>query len=330
MKLNGTTSQAGNIINYESLDKILNPGTYTCSIKKKSGSINFADGAIGIYLTKDRTMVTYVSLNYLNTNDKYTTTITINEQTELSSLIYVSKNGMVLTDLEIEWQIEPGSTATDIIAHQEQNYPLTLENIEIYKDGKIEVTYEKQIGGYKKLLSASVINEWEKIILNGTEDWGNWGLQPQTNTKTFVYRNFPSASGFVSSDAGCSYYCNYFVFNNSNSYIYDSELLYINTLKACGVRISSQIVSDLNGFKTWLGSHNLEILYMLPTPTTTPITDTTLLGQLENLINAETYEGGTIITTTGADLAPNTQVIYYRDLTKVINNLENRISLLEE
>lgn len=67
------------------------------------------------------------------------------------------------------------------------------------------------------------------------------------------------------------------------------------------------------------------VVYKLATPVTTEITDSTLLAQLETIINLKTYKKITNIESTGADLAPVIEFDYY----KSISSLEDRIEILE-
>ena len=145
-----------------------------------------------------------------------------------------------------------------------------------------------------------VKKEIGKVVLNGSENWGA-GWNSTNNTNGFVFRNFPSAGGFVSTDAGCRYYSNHFNFSSSTAYYQDKELLYINASNALGMKISKTLAPDLATFKTWLSNNNVEVYYVLATPTYETITDTTLIGQLEAL--KKSYEGQTNISQTNNDLA---------------------------
>lgn len=58
------------------------------------------------------------------------------------------------------------------------------------------------------------------------------------------------------------------------------------------------VVSD---FQTWLSTHNLILYFVLATPTITPITDTTLIEQLDNLEKAYSYDTQTNISQTNQD-----------------------------
>lgn len=53
--------------------------------------------------------------------------------------------------------------------------------------------------------------------------------------------------------------------------------------------------------QTWLSTHNTTLYYVLNTPTTTEITDTTLIEQLDNLEKAYSYDTQTNISQTNQD-----------------------------
>lgn len=57
-----------------------------------------------------------------------------------------------------------------------------------------------------------------------------------------------------------------------------------------------------SGLSEWFSTHNVEIYYVLETPTITEITDTTLIEQLDNLENAYSYDTQTNITQTNNDM----------------------------
>ena len=59
----------------------------------------------------------------------------------------------------------------------------------------------------------------------------------------------------------------------------------------------------LENFKTWLSTHNTEVYYPLATPTTTEITDSTLISQLEALNGAKSYNPQTNISQENNDNA---------------------------
>ena len=85
-----------------------------------------------------------------------------------------------------------------------------------------------------------------------------------------------------------------------------------------------------NLLKTWYDAGEpLYVVYPLAEPITTPITDPTLLSQLETLINMKTYKQITNIEATGSDLAPVLEFQYSKDLQTVIDSINARLELVE-
>ena len=101
-------------------------------------------------------------------------------------------------------------------------------------------------------------------------------------------------------------YCNYYQFTTSindvvNSATLDNIFSTVNTYNA-NMRILNKSISTNADFKAWLITHNLTIYYVLATPTTTEITDTTLINQLEELYIAKSKENQTNISQINNDL----------------------------
>ena len=93
--------------------------------------------------------------------------------------------------------------------------------------------------------------------------------------------------------------------------------------------IDKNITPTLEDYKTWLGTHNTILYYVLATPTTTEITDSTLISQLDNLEKAYSYDTQTNISQTNQD---KPFIISYEailSLRNVLNSLETRIAVLE-
>lgn len=89
---------------------------------------------------------------------------------------------------------------------------------------------------------------------------------------------------------------------------------------------------NLTGFKAWLSTNTPVIYYVVETPTITEITDSTLLGQLNNLLLMKTYKNIANLFTVTAGETPSLKVVYRKDLETLFNQvatLEARVELLE-
>lgn len=96
-----------------------------------------------------------------------------------------------------------------------------------------------------------------------------------------------------------------------------------------GFRIDESLASDLAAWKNWLSNNNVKLYYQLKTYQDIPITDTTLINQLNDIYNnAHSYNGVTNITTTYED--GNEQM--YLDIEALKNvwtDLTTRVEVLE-
>ena len=241
-------------------------------------------------------------------SDKYPTLYNGHESLQSGDILKQSyiiiANGSTV-DCTIKFQLEKGTSVTEWEPYKGIIYPLTLGNIELCKIG----TYEDCI--YKNDDKWYLYKNIGKVVLDGTED--GWGSYEQNSVVNF-YNN--SLITFRTQQG----YCDKFIVSNNTSYV-ANKLAIFSTLVGFGIYLLSSNINNLTDFKNWLSNNNVTLYYILATPTTTEITDTTLTNQLEALINAETYKNITHIDTTGEDLAPNVQVVYRKDLETVLNNL---------
>lgn len=168
---------------------------------------------------------------------------------------------------------------------ESQTYPISLGNIELCStpDGTIrDYIYGTPNNWYKREYIG-------KIVLDGSEDWG---YRPNyTGADRFVANVFPS--NLTISHSG---YSNYFEVKTNTSFTY--PYIDINNSQAV-VNFSEKGTTTLEQFKAWLSTHNTIVYYSKLEYTDIPITDTTLINQLNDIYeNAHSYNGVTNITTT--------------------------------
>jgi len=218
-------------------------------------------------------------------------------------------------------QIVKGSTVPDTYTpHAEQNAPLTLGNIEAYEGDEIQIDYVQK-AGYKKVTGASLVQNMGKLILNGSET--NWKKSPNTNVDRYAI-NISDYIPNVNSK------CNYFIRGLVNDYSVGK--FSNNASVQLLFNFAEYGTTTLEDWLTWLSTHNLELVQPLATPTTTEITDPTLLAQFETFINMKTYKDITNIDCTGEDLAPVLDCDYYQDMSTIksdITSIKARLDLLE-
>lgn len=194
--------------------------------------------------------------------------------------------------------------------YQEQNYQINLGTLELCKIGDYQDYIYKSNGNWY------LHKVTGKFIFNGGENWSVWSPDDnRTLTSIFTLSQSVIGNNYISSNETASY-CNYFKdYGSGTTYRrdYDAIALNIDTTRTLQIAIQKSLLStdDVNGFKSWLSSHNIVVYYPLSTPTTEEITDSDLINQLEALINATTYLGQTKITTSGDNLDPLLDVTTY-------------------
>lgn len=191
-------------------------------------------------------------------------------------------------------QLEKGSKATDYVVYHSQSYTIDLGTTELY--GIPDTTYRDRI--YQDNNKWYIKRQVGKVVLNGSESWNF-----QNNVFTNEIDDIKLTPNYADRKQ-LLIMSNYFKAGLSDYRATISKVNY-QIAKAIDQNIPKQIAisySDFtttNDFKTWLSTHNTEVYYVLETPTTEEITDTTLLGQLNELAGATTYENTTNISVTG-------------------------------
>jgi len=184
-------------------------------------------------------------------------------------------------------------TSTITIANsdssQSQNYTINLGDIELCKIG----TYQDYI--YKENGKWYLEKKINKVVLDGSENWYKLNLTFRIDTNLFTDILSPELDNMAISD--------YFIYWKNTGGI--STQLPNNNFGLTASKLTLNIryndISDVEEFKSWLSTHNTEIYYVLATPTTEEITDSTLISQLEEIKKAESYSGQTNISQTNDD-----------------------------
>lgn len=247
--------------------------------------------------------------------------------------IYIqpSSTGTTIAYKDIYVQLEKGSTATEHTLYEEQNTPISLGAIKLYDGDKIQISFINK-AGYKKVTGASIVRKWKEYIVTGNE---TVSLQ---NSGTRIYmrestNNFAKPLRATEQNKLYGLYCSHLVEKTANqtwgglqgiSYDFNPN----TGFEGFNISINdfSTVQEYLNWFKNKYDAGTpFYIVYQLAEPETTPITDPTLLSQLETLINMKTYKQITNIETTGSDLSPVLEFQYSKDLQTVIDNMQAQI-----
>ena len=250
-------------------------GTYQDIIKKSKGINLFDKGNVtdgGFYADH---YIANDSWCYVNTTElKAGQTYFTNQRAILSfnngttNISYIDKNNASF--------IVPPNTTNVYISTLITNKDTLQIN-----EGSTALPYEPYgIGWYVK-------KEINKVVLNGTETWGqgNPNFRYITNiTSQTIDGTIPLSNYFK----GGAYSYGIILQNIDNSTIRIN--VYYDT-----------IISDYQALKTWLQTHNTILYYVLATPTYTEITNSTLISQLNAL--ARSYTSQTNISQESNDLA---------------------------
>lgn len=197
-------------------------------------------------------------------------------------------------------QLEQGNQASNYEPYQGNTYnidlPIELCKIGDYQDRIYQDNnkwyLEKQIG---------------KVVLDGSENWF-------AETQRYRVDNIIQGKAFTSFDENNPLaYCEGFKWGNgsSSNFVNGAFWYTSNGLNLSLQKDENPNATTLANFKTWLGSNNQNVRYVLANPTTTEITDTTLLEQLEELAGAKTYAGETniVATSDGLTIIPKTTAL---------------------
>lgn len=200
-------------------------------------------------------------------------------------------------------QLEEGSTATPYKPYYHQDYTVNLGSMELCKIGNYQDYLYKENGNWyiKKLI--------DKDILTDTD---NWAIN--TSSATYIVYARTKATLLANLTDG---YCNYFIVTTKASGITN-----IGNVIRCGPGTGNMYyvvvqladypnLNTLNNWLSWLENHNIVFYGVLRTPTTTQITDTTLISQLDAIYeHLQLTKGINNITVTPGDLAPYIKLSY--------------------
>lgn len=214
-----------------------------------------------------------------------TITVTTGANTRYIRLVLYSNVGTMTQAIAegAKLMLELGSTAT--------SYAPYFEPIELCKIGD----YQDYI--YKSGDDWYVHKAIQKQIFDGTESWQTWGTGV-----TGVYRwglNLSSLIVPVASNNNLGYIkSESYVTETGNNTNANHQGIAVQTTGYISIYDNNRN-SDLNAFKTWLGTNNVVVYYALITATDTQITNADLIAQLNALAGATTYDGSTSFTVDG-------------------------------
>lgn len=223
--------------------------------------------------------ITYSTITTGNTSQDYSITFTINN----SNIKYVR---ISYFKSDTNSQLEKGSTATTYEPYQGQEYEINLGNIHLYENDQI-------IGTPNNWSIKHVIGE---VVLDGSENYFTMGWGTKYAYRTSI-NNLKLISGDEILDNKSNYYKNYAT--NQLSTLIVPNYGIANRINQSEIIIRNDDCSTASQLQTWLQTHNTKVVYELAEPTTTPITNTELIEDLNNFYNAKSYNGQTNISVDG-------------------------------
>lgn len=176
--------------------------------------------------------------------------------------------------------------------YQNQTYSISLGSMELCKIADYQDYIYKNGGNWYKH------SEIGKVVLNGSETYTSMGWTGKFGCRVDISNlkqttNINDASYVLS-----NYYKTYTQNEVANTYNYSIA----NRVNQSQIAIRNDDFTTATELKTWLSTHNTTVYYVLATPTDTQITDTTLISQLNNIYNANSYDIETNISQTNANL----------------------------
>jgi hypothetical protein len=233
----------------------------------------------------------------LKAGDKITLTSQL-ERTALQLNLYTNYGDSERNDY---WSVQPRQSRTITVAHDSKAiaWNASFANLAWVNKGETALPYEPYTENPIELNSSpdgtirdgiyGTPDNWYKreyigkVVLDGSESWVK-----RTDGAFQI-----NVNGVVNKTVAVSNYFNYNRTSETTGTFYTVD----NYL-----RFFYNEMSTVEDFKTWLSTHNTIVWYQKAQYTDIPITDTTLINQLNDIYNnAHSYNGTTNITTTYED-----------------------------
>lgn len=208
-------------------------------------------------------------------------------------------------------QIEAGSTPTTYEPYQSQSYAIDLGALELCKIGD----YQDYI--YKSGDDWYVHKATGKVTLDGTVGYWNYTMN-RTNVTRIGVQSSALFGDYNTATAADKIYSEYFKggiaygANTPCAGLYSANLFYMAIPNSIGTTAGS--ITQEGTLLYWINQTKPSFYLSLKTPTDTKITDATLVGQLEALAGADTYDEKTFIkvTANGSNLPALLKVEAYK------------------
>ena len=208
-------------------------------------------------------------------------------------VLQFAKSNITLNDvLGLTLQVEQGQATS----YSPYKNPIYLGKIGTYQDYIFRNTTENP--NYDSNLEEGqwyIHKEIGRVVLNGSEDW--IGVWRSNNPVRYGWRTaIPNALYPTDASQYLEVLSNYYKSYTQTSLYHDSSYSDYNSSGICirannsevvikndNITTSTDATTANNAFKTWLSTHNVELYYVLNTPTNTLIEDEELINQLNEI-----------------------------------------------
>ena len=227
------------------------------------------------------------SVNIYEYKADFSYNLTTNKQINLLNYFTTNKDtkyirfrpASVTTNLDLKFQLEKGTQATEFEPYKENILNIDLQGNELCSlpnNVKDELVIENG--------RAKIIKRVGKVVLNGTE---NWGTIDNKNTGDTFY-SATSVIDNLRKGTALNLYCDKFknvsdLWDNNN--VVGTQMF--NLGSALRFRILKTELNEvtINGWKSWLSAHNTEVYYALATPIEIDLGEVTTLSTFEGVNN---------------------------------------------
>ena len=194
--------------------------------------------------------------------------------------LYTWSNVLYMKNL----QLELGSQATTYEPYTAQDYTINLGTLELAKIG----TYQDRI--YKDGEKWYVKKRVGKTTLDGSEEY-IWNYNSGTYSGFYRAADSVLTDGIAKVDDARLSKSNNFTCESTTTTWTGAGKFGFSSTWTMWFELMDNTITTYRGFNTWLSTHPTTIYYPLATPTTTEITDQTLIDQLEALAGASLNQG---------------------------------------
>ena len=253
--------------------------------------------------------LSFMGIQKLKLNTTYTKTYIATKDCEISSKMWGNANADIF---EFQFWAEIDKT-TDYEQHEEQSYIIPTQS-EMLEDDYFDFDNEEEV------------HTWNKLVLNGTEEFNSWTGNAPSGYKVFYLKSLTNA---INPQGDLK--CNTFKYMENPWESGKNAIGLQRVFKEVYISIESKYASTLEEFKAYLKSQYdagtpVVVYYKLATPTRLKFTDEQK-SVAKELNNARTYKNVTNITT---DSKAILDLDYVKDQETQNQKMQNEIDEIKQ